>query len=76
MVCNISKLDSKLYKIKTYYLKEKEKSVSLFSLKISAFYVQKDHPVLNYSFRKKYESHTYFLKGVGKTSVIKDVVWG
>lgn len=51
MVCNISKLDPKLLKIKTYYLKEKEKSVSLFSLKISAFYVQKDHPVLNYSFR-------------------------
>lgn len=61
MICNISKLDPKLFKIKTYYLKEKEKSVSLFSLKISDFYVQKDHPVLNYSFRKNM-NHIYIFE--------------
>lgn len=76
MICNISKLDPKLFKIKTYYLKEKKKSVSLFSLKISTLCFQKDHPFLNYSSRKKSGSHTYFQKGVGKTSVIKDMTWG
>lgn len=73
MVFNISKLDPKRFKIKTYYLKEKEKSVYLFSLKIYTFCFQKDHPVLNYSFRKNMNHIHIFERGWERPQLLK--IW-
>lgn len=74
---NSSKLDQELFKIKTHYLKEKENSVSLLSPKIPTFYIQKYHPVLNHSFRrKKKKNHIHIFRRGGKRPQLLKIWFG